>query len=145
MACALAALVGCGGDEKVTFTIDEQEVGRISEELVEVAIGDFEVPVPVAYVDDESNTRYKNAVLFRFHLDALVDPHEASSARRLVERNSSTLNDRVMTTCRNSTIGELLDPQLNAFRSRALDAVQPIFEGHLLRRLVITDVITDPL
>lgn len=144
-ACVAVALAGCGGEETITFTIDEQEVGRISEELVEIEIGDFEVPVPVAYVDEHSKTRYKNAVLFRFHLDALVEPSAAGSAKRLVDRNRSAIRDRVMTTCREASVTELLDPYLNALRSRALDAIQPIFEGHLLRRLVVTDVITDPL
>lgn len=145
LACVAAALAGCGGEEPITFTIDEQEVGRISEELIEIEIGDFEVPVPVAFVDEHSQTHYKNAVLFRFHLEALVEPRASGSAKRLVERNRGALRDRVMTTCRKASVNELLDPQLNALRSRALDAIQPIFEGHLLRRLVITDVITDPL
>ena len=50
-----------------------------------------------------------------------------------------------MTTCRKSTINDLLDPQLTAFRARLMDAVQQLFEGSILRRVVISDVIQDPM
>lgn len=141
----LAVLAGCGGDAPVQFTINEQEMGRIAEELVEIPLGQYEVPVPAPYADDSAQTRYKTALLFRFRLDALVEPHESGSTARLIGRNKNSLRDRVMTTCRNSSVNELLDPQLTAFRARVLDEIQPLFEGHLVRRLVITEVLTDPM
>lgn len=108
-------------------------------------MGDFSVPVPVNVATGPLGVARQNRVQFRFVLHALVDPADATKTSRLVERRKGQLRDDVMRVCRNSSLDELLDPQLATLRTRLLDATQPLLESVTLRRVLVTGRMTEPL
>lgn len=145
VAACLAAPWGCGSPTGSSLDIAAIEQGRIRERFEEISLGEFSVPIPMTYASDTQKTNYRTFMLMRFKLWALAPPHHAASVKRLAERNRGVLRDRVMTTCRRAPIGDLQDPYHTALRSRLLDELQPLFEGQMLRRVFMGDVLTDPM
>lgn len=144
MACALLMVVGCS-DSQVSLGIAEIERGRIREQLVEVSLGEFSVPIPVGEPVSQGVVRQKNLLLLRFSLWALVAPDDTARVERLMKRNAGAIRDRVIVTCRSAPLDDVQDPNMAALRSRLLDQLLPLFEGNLLRRVFVTDTLTDPL
>jgi hypothetical protein len=148
LAVVLAALtlaaVGCG-EQRATSLIDQIEHSQVNERLVELELGEFAIPISAPYLDEHQSTRNRSVMLLRFELWGLVSPRQAAASKRIAARNAGTIRDRVITTCRAAAVGDLQDPNLTALRSRMLDSIQPLFEGHMLRRVFVTEVLSDPI
>lgn len=137
------SITGCGSGG-ATLSIEQLEQGFINEQQVEVDLGDYAVPIPVLVTESEGKSHYENILLLRFRLWALVNPSEESVTKRLIRRNRGKVRDRVMTECRNAPLVDVQDPNLTALRSRVRDRLQPLFDGDLLQRVFVTDVLIDP-
>lgn len=144
LAAVALALAGCGGGEEA-LDIESLESLPTRPRLVEVNLGQYSIPAPGLFEGPNHQMQYKNFLLVRFRLHALVSPEQEPAARRVLETRRGLLRDRVITVCRSAPLDDLQDPHLTALRSRTLDAVQPIFEGYLLHRVFFTDVMRDPL
>lgn len=140
---ALLAMVGCGGDEVSVYRRFEALPFR--ESLVEMPLGEFAIPVPVVAADEAGGLVRTNLLQTKFELYCQVKPAAESEVRQLAQRNRGELRDRVIRVCRNSSLEDLLDPQLSTFRSRVLDAIQPLFGGVTLRGVLVPEMNTDPL
>ncbi len=143
-AAVACALTGCGGGDGRS-KYEDFETLQLRESLVEASLGSYIVPVPVVQADDTGHLVRTNLLQMKFSLHGLIKPEHQSETERLVERHEGELRDRVIRVCRNSSLEDLLDPQLSTFRSRVLDEAQPLLEGVSLRRVLVTNVITEPL
>jgi len=141
--CALL-LAGCGGDGGMA-KYEEFENVHFREELVEVPLGHYAVPVPVLRTDEAGEVVRENSIQMKFTLHGLVAPYHVAEAERIRNRHEGELRDRVIRVCRNSSLEDLVEPQLSTLKSRILDVAQPLFEGVMLKRVVVTDVSSEPL
>ncbi len=144
LAALLLATAGCG-EKQAASLIDQIEHSQVNERLVELELGEFAIPISAPYLDEHQLTRYRSVMLLRFELWGLVSPGQESASKKIAKRHAGEIRDRIMTTCRAAALGDLQDPNLTALRSRMLDNLQPLFEGHLLRRVFVTEVLSDPM
>ena len=141
--CVLLA-AGCGGEDGLA-KYDEFEHVQIREELVEVPLGHYTVPVPLLGTNDTGEVIRQNTIQMKFMLHGLVAPYHVSKAERIRDRHEGEMRDRVIRVCRNASLEDLVEPQLSTLKSRVLDVTQPLFEGVMLKRVVLTDVASEPL
>lgn len=139
---ALLAAAGCGGVEELATP--DYELLSFREQLAEIPLGAYSVPVPIAF-EAEGGLGRDNRLQFRFELFALVSPRDRAKAIACLARQKGQLRDTVISVCRNSTVDDLLDPQLSNLRSRLLDAIQPLLENVTPKRILVTRRMTEPL
>ncbi|MEM6799149.1 MAG: flagellar basal body-associated FliL family protein [Planctomycetota bacterium] len=144
VALTLLTVLGCGGGADGPDYKNFENL-QLRESLAETPLGEYTVPVPVVQADDSGELVRTNLLQVKFGLHGLVKPMDEAEAARLVKRHEGQLRDRIIRVCRNSSLEDLLDPQLSTLRSRILDAAQPLFEGVTIRRILVTNVITEPL
>ncbi|MEM6331149.1 MAG: flagellar basal body-associated FliL family protein [Planctomycetota bacterium] len=140
----VSGVTGCGSGEAL-HDYERFEQLQLRESLVETPLGRYSIPVPVIRLDEAGEMVRTNLIQIKFALHGLVKPGQEDDTARLFERNEGQLRDRVIRVCRNSSLEDLLDPQLSTLRSRILDAAQPLFESVVLKRVLVTDVFTEPL
>lgn len=139
---ALFAAAGCGGGVEVQP--EDYEVLSFREQLAEVELGSYSVPVPIT-IETTDGLGRDNRLQFRFELFALVSPRDKPKAEECLARQQGQLRDTVISVCRNSTVDDLLDPQLSNLRSRMLSAIQPLLENVTPKRMLVTRRMTEPL
>lgn len=138
------SLAGCSSSDDGGVYADLEAV-VLRERLVEVALGSFEIPVPIEVIDEAGKRHSANVMQLKFALAAVVAPGDAKQVNRISKRDAGQLRDRVIRVCRNASVDELMDPQLSTLRSRLRDSAQPLFEGDTIRRMVLDDFISEPL
>lgn len=144
LAALALAVVGCGRAERATGLESIDQLDTLPR-LVEVTLGEFSIPAPGLFEGADGKLHYRNYLHMRFRMHALVSPEDEPATRRLLERRRGMVRDRVITVCRSAPPDDLQDPHLTALRSRTLDAIQPIFDGHMVHRVFFTDVLCEPL
>lgn len=116
------------------------------EELVEVTMGSFIVPVPVVLESAIERFEADNLIQVELELFAVVDPSESSQVELLLEQHKGRVRDRVIAVCRSTTRDDLLETQKSTLKAHLLDAVQPLIGGaSAVRRVGIKRVVIDEL
>lgn len=139
------ALTGCGESEETTGMFDDISRLPTREELVEVQLGSFIVPVPVILESASERFEPDNLMQIEIDLFAVVDPADLKTVERLKERNAGRLRDQIIRVCRSTRRGDLLESQKATLKAHLLDAVQPLLGGPAVRRLGVRRVILDEL
>jgi hypothetical protein len=142
--CAVAqSLLGCGSPS--TFQFDRLDISPARESFTEFSLGRYEIPVPIANDRTNDHGKWTNRLLFEFELYALVTPDEASQLAGNWQRHEGKIRDRVIQVCRNAKLDELQEPELATLKARLMDAVQDQLGEREVRRLLMTEVISQEL
>lgn len=136
--------VGCD-EEKPPSIFDEVSQLPKQEELVEVDLGVYSVPVPVVIGAATTAAAPANLLQLEFQLFGLVNPNAVGEVDRLLRRNRGRVRDRVITVCRQTPREDLADAQWSTLKAHLLDALQPMLGGPALRRVGVSRVNKDEL
>lgn len=140
----LASLVGCGkSNEPIAF----DSISRLptNEDLVEIKIGSFIVPIPLVLNDTDEHFEVDNRVQINFDLVAVVDPMKQSKVEKLIELHAGKIRNEVMRVCRNTSHVDIVEADWTTFKAHLLDAIQPYLGGAALRRLVMPRIVKELL
>lgn len=139
-----AAIVGCG---KSTEPIAFDSISRLptNEDLVEIEIGSFIVPIPLVLDDSDENFEVDNRVQINFDLVAVVDPNKQAKVEKLIELHAGKIRNEVMRVCRNTSHVDIVEADWTTFKAHLLDAIQPYLGGAALRRLVMPKIVKELL
>ncbi len=144
LAVLLVALCGCGEEKKATV-FDEISRMPTREELVEIEMGQFTIPVPIVLESATERFEPDNLIQLEFTLFAVVDPNHLSMVQRVRRRNEGRIRNRVIRVCRNTPRDDLLEPQLTTLKAHLLDELQPLIGGPAVRRVGVHSVTLDEL
>jgi hypothetical protein len=133
LAAALCVVCGCGSEPQ--FRFDELDTTPIQDELREVSLGKYVIPIPVLEEDTPASLHRRNLVQFDFELIAVVDRDDEPNMADSWERHQGKIRDRVIRVCRNSSIDDL-----DELRAHLMDAVQSQLGTKEIRQLVIAEV-----
>jgi hypothetical protein len=116
------------------------------EQLVEVPIGAFRIPLaPRSHWQTEDERANRNGLLLRFELCALVSPDREGFVLKRIESHEVRVRDEVIHACRSASLIELSDPNLGALKSRLAKAVGKHVGPSHVRRVVISNVLLEPI
>jgi hypothetical protein len=133
------ALVGCGAPASYEF--DELDLTPAHNDLVEVWLGHYEIPVPIARGFGAGSIS-RNRIELSFDLYALVTRDYESQLADLWHRHEGNIRDGVIRVCRNASLDDLQEPELATLKSHLTDAVQAQLGPKGIRRLMLTEVKT---
>jgi hypothetical protein len=134
---------GCGQQAK--FEFDHLDVAPVEEELAEVPMGEYHIPVPVSQTRGRKQPVDRNRLQLDFRLVALVPPADEPLFSDAWQRHEGQIRDRVISICRNASAEELLEPELATLKARLTDALASQVGEKGMRRLLITDLVSQPL
>lgn len=143
IACALGA-IGCSED-KAPIAFDEISKLPVREELVEMNLGHFIIPVSMEAGADDEDDGYANLLQLKFDLVAIVDPTREYQVKQLMERHKGKIRDEVIRVCRNTARDDLLESEWATLKAHLLDAIQPLIGGQAIRRLATPTISRDEL
>lgn len=144
-ACLLTlAAVGCAED-KPKGIFDDIALLPVREELVEVTIGSFLIPVPVVLDDSEEGLQAENLIQLDFDLVAVVEPEHEGRVERFLKRHEGRVRNEVIKVCRNTARDDVLESEWSTLKAHLLDATQPLLGGLGVRRLATPRIIKEPL
>lgn len=144
LAAMLVAVCGCA-EEKKSTVFDEISRMPLREELVELDLGHFFIPVPIVLESATERFEPDNLMQIEFTLFAVVDPDRLSMVKRVRERNEGRIRNRVIRVCRNTPRDDLLEPELSTLKAHLLDDLQPLIGGPAVRRVGVRHVTLDEL
>ncbi|HEX4412759.1 MAG TPA: flagellar basal body-associated FliL family protein [Lacipirellulaceae bacterium] len=137
------AMLGCSS--KSTFKFDQMDLLPAEEELTEIPLGEYKIPIPIPDDGNAENLSRHNRVQFDFDLYALVSPKEESQFKDAWDRHEGVIRDEVISICRSATVDELQEAELATLKARLTDALGAELGEQRLRQLLITDVVSQPL
>jgi flagellar basal body-associated protein FliL len=139
-ACALG---GC--KSKQTFRLDGIDVLPPVEELKEVPLGEYQIPIPI--VDDRTQSKLTrhNRLQLDFKLFALVSPKEKSELEDSWAKHEGQIRDQVINVCRGATLEELQEPEFATLKARLTEVLAAKLGDKPVRQLVINEVVSQPL
>lgn len=136
-------LAGCAAKSEYEF--DSLDLAPPQENLSELKLGQYSIPIPVAVNREAKALVHRTAFQLDFELYALVRPEQKSTIENSWDRYEGKIRDRVIRVCRNSSVEELQDPELSALKARLMDALAEQFGKDDLRQLLITEVVSQRL
>jgi hypothetical protein len=139
---ALAAS-GCKHESK--FEFDVLDVAPAREELAELPLGEYRIPIPVSDVRGQEKRLPRNRMQLDFQLVALVPPGDEAKFADAWERHEGKIRDRVIQVCRNASSEELLEPEMTTLKAKLIDALASQMGEKEVRQLLMTDVVSQPL
>jgi flagellar basal body-associated protein FliL len=139
----LCVAPGCGGYED--FEFDKLDWTPTQDEMVEVSLGEYVIPIPMIQTATFDEGVKRNRVEFAFSLYALTTPECEKRLKSQWKRHEGKVRDRVILICRNATAEDLQEQELATLKSHLTDAVHAEFGTQCIRRLLITDVVTRKL
>jgi hypothetical protein len=139
----IAVVAGC--NSRPAFDFDELDLTPAHDELAEFPLGSFTVPIPVVEGRGRDQQVRSNRLEFGFKLFALITPDQQSSLADAWKRHEGKIRDRVIRVCRNASVADLQEPELATLKSHLADAVQAELGAKGVRRLLLTEVITQEL
>ncbi|QDU86832.1 hypothetical protein Pla175_01850 [Pirellulimonas nuda] len=142
VACAIA---GCGAPEAPADEIDEMMLLSAAKDVEEVPLGEFSVSIPGVRPHPMGGPEARNLVQMDFRLSMETTAAAASAARRAAERRRGDVCNRVIGVCRSTNLDDLNEQDLVTFKSHLLDSLEPLFGRDVISRLIVTDVMTNPL
>jgi len=140
LVCAWLCLAGGCGSGPV-FEFDELDLVAAEEELEEVSLGEYAIPIPATGKGTDGRAPKQNCLQMDFELFALVSPLEKSKISDAWERHEGMIRDHVIRVCRNSPVEVLHEPELGTLKAKLKDALGSHF-GDDVHQLLITDVVT---
>lgn len=143
LAAALVAVAGCSS--RPAFDLDRLDLTPAHDELVEFSLGGYSVPIPVVESQGQDQLVRTNRLEFSFALFALVTTDQRSSLADAWARHEGKIRDRVIRVCRNASIADLQEPELATLKSHLADAVQAEVGAKVVRRLLLTEVVSEEL
>jgi hypothetical protein len=138
----VCSLFGCGS--ALTFEFDTLDSLPPEDELTELSLGKFRIPIPVAE-QRQSQFAYRHRMLFDFELHALVTPAEKSRVADTLSQHEGKIRDYVIRVCRNATAEELQEPDLNTIKARLINGLAAQIGEKQLRHLLITGIVSQQL
>jgi hypothetical protein len=141
--CLIAAFGGCSS--RTAFEFDALDLTPAQDEMSEVSLGHYEIPIPIAKSDGLSESESRNRLLFSFDLYALVSPNEVSMLNDSWERHEGNIRDCIIRVCRNASLEELQEPELSTLKSHLTDAVQDQLGSKNVHRLLVSEVASKEL
>ncbi|QDT70534.1 hypothetical protein MalM25_34820 [Planctomycetes bacterium MalM25] len=144
LALVVLALCGCG-EKKQETVFDEISRMPTREELVEIEVGEFVVPVPIVLESATERFEPDNLIQLDFTLFAVIEPDRVAMVKRVRDRNDGRIRDRVIRVCRNTPRDDLLEPELTTLKAHLLDELQPLIGGPAVRRMGVHSVTLDEL
>ncbi len=143
-AAGMLLLAGCSSPEP-EFQFDDLGLLPTQEELVEFPLGHFAIPIPS--IDDygEKKRVPRNRLEFEFELHALVTPKHEAQLTDQWQRHEGKVRDQIIQVCRNASMDDLREVELTSLKSHMIDAVQAVLGSKYIRRLLITNVISQEL
>jgi flagellar basal body-associated protein FliL len=139
----LIAAVGCGSPP--TFEFDTQDLSPTQEEMSEFSLGKYTIPIPIEERHADKAPQRANRFQLDFKLHALVSRQQETHLADAWEHHSGKVRDRVIRVCRNASVDELQEPELETLKAHLMDAVQAQLGDHGIRQLLITEVVSEPL
>ncbi len=136
-------LTGCGADDG--FQFDKLDVSPSRDSLTEFSLGHYKIPIPVQNDRINDNAPRSNRLEFHFELYALVDRQDAPRLSDDWDRHEGLIRDRVIQVCRNVSLDELQEPELTTLKSRLMDAMQGQLGERQVRRLLMTEIVSQRL
>ena len=137
------APVGCGSGP--TFEFDELDMVPGREELTEVALGEYQIPIPVIeYRADDRMTR-RNRFQFDFKLFALVPARDRWQVEDAWARHEGKIRDRVIRVCRNTPLDDLQERQLASLKAELINWLGPQLGEGSIRQLMITEIVSQEI
>ncbi len=121
MACALPCVAAGGCGSEPAFEFDELDLVAAEEELEEVSLGEYAIPIPAAGNGSDGQAPKRNRVQMDFELFALVSHHEKSKLSDTWERHEGKIRDHVIRVCRNSPLEVLHEPELGTLKAKLKD------------------------
>ena len=143
LGAVLAAIAGCGSNPAVDF--DDLDLTPAHDELMEFPLGRYTVPIPVVERNGQDQPVRCNRLEFGFELYALITPDQQSSLADAWERHEGKIRDRVIRVCRNASLADLQESELATLKSHLADAVQAELGAKGVRRLLMTEVVSQEL
>ena len=141
--CLLLA-TGCGdGKERIAF----DEISRLppKEELVEIEVGHFIIPVSLKAPENSPNPNLKTPIQLQFDLVAIVPPEKVDRVTYLMDRHRGKIRNEVIRVCRTTSRKDLLESEWSTVKAHLLDAIQPLMGGRAIRRLATPTISRDEL
>jgi hypothetical protein len=139
----LCTVLGCGS--RRTFEYDAIDLLPAQEELTEFPLGEYHIPIPVAEDRGQEKTSYRHRFEFDFALHALISPSAESQMADTWARHEGKIRDQVIRVCRNATVDELQEPELDTLKARLMDALVSQMGGQEMRQLLFTEVVSQEL
>jgi len=139
----LGVLVGC--QEAEEFELEGLEMPPIEEELTELPLGDYHIPIPLVEEVTSGGIKRRHRMQLDFLLHVLVKSSERSEVEKAWERHEGTIRDQVIRVCRKATLQELQEPDLATLKARLMQALAGPTGQKDLRHLLITEVVSQPL
>ena len=140
-ALAMLFLVTGGCGSRPAFEFDEMDMVAAEEKFSEFPLGHFQVPIPAPENRLDGRAARRNRLQVDFHLFALVEPIHKSHIEESWKRREGMIRDRVIRVCRNASLEELHEPELETLKARLMDAIGPQL-GDELHQLLITEVVS---
>jgi hypothetical protein len=141
--CVCLAIAGCG--QPSHFEFDHLDVAPAEEELAEIPLGEYRIPIPVPQARGRDRLVHRNRVQLDFHLVALVPPAYEPLFSDAWLRHEGQIRDRVILICRHASAEELMEPELATLKARLAEALASQFGENGMRHLLITDLVSQPL
>ncbi len=139
----LGSIAGCGGQTSLLLAELDQVITE--EQVAEISLGYFVVPVPMPFTGNFKNVATRNRMQFEFDLYAEVPMKYRARAESAAARNTGRLRDSVITACRGTPMEDLNDQSLAALKSHLVDTTTPLLDGVPIEQLRIVDRQTKPL
>lgn len=133
LTASLGGATGCGSESR--FQFDELDLVPAQEELSEVSLGKYAVPIPVVEKGPDETARRRNSVQFDFELIVVVKRDHKTRIADSWERHEGKIRDQVIRVCRNASLDDLEE-----LKAHLMDAVQDQLGDKDIRQLVITEV-----
>jgi flagellar basal body-associated protein FliL len=112
---------------------------------MELSLGKYTVPIPMLVNPAGKRPAQYNRFQFDFQLFALVSEQEKSQVEEAWKRHEGKIRDRVIQICRNASIEELQEPELAMLKAKLMDALSPQLGNDDVQRLLITEVVSQPI
>jgi hypothetical protein len=136
---------GGGCSSAPEFEFDDLNLVPVQEELSEFSLGKYWIPIPLVDNRDSNRPPRRNKLQVEFELFALFSPHDEWQITEGWKRHEGKIRDRVIRICRNASLDELQEPELETLKDQLMDALAPHLGEKELRRLVITEIVSQEL
>jgi hypothetical protein len=119
--------------------------GTPQEDLVDVDLGAFRVPVP-GNADDpkDENLADRHGLTLRFQLWASVPAGRENDVAQRLALHDARLREEIIFACRLATVDELAEPALASFKGQVATVLGKYLGPRLVRRVILTSVRLEP-
>jgi len=134
---------GCGSGTK--FEFDELDNVPGQEELTEVPLGAYGIPIPLVDSGADNHASRRNRFQFDFKLFALVPAGDRRHVEAAWTRHQGKIRDRVIRVCRNAPLDDLQEPPLASLKAELIQSIGPQLGEDAIRQLMITEIVSQEI